>query len=118
LSGDVLDLTHEVRRQRVHVDLEADRERRLRTDACADAAVRCAGDRLVQLERVAPERFVAERLEAERVAPFFDRAAGLILHGIGDRRRRCVGAAATIATALSRSGITTTDDRECDRGHC
>src|SRR5262249_26451758 len=57
------------RRERVEVHLETDRERGLRADAAADAAEAAALDGLVQLERVAPERFVAEGIEAEGVAP-------------------------------------------------
>ena len=56
--------------QRVRVDLQADGQRRLRRDARADAAVLLAGDRLVQPQRVAPERLAAEGVEAERLPPF------------------------------------------------
>src|SRR5690606_39725884 len=49
--------------------LEAERERRRRTDAGADAAVRLTGDRPVQAELSTPERFVPERLVAKGVAP-------------------------------------------------
>jgi hypothetical protein len=55
--------------QRVRVDLQADGQRRLRRDARADAAVLLAGDRLVQAQRVAPERLAAEGVEAKCLSP-------------------------------------------------
>ena len=55
--------------KRLRVDLQPDRQRGRRAHAWTDAAEACALDRLVQLERVAPERLVAERVEAENPRP-------------------------------------------------
>src|SRR6185437_9297210 len=52
-------------RQRIDIDLEANRERGLRRNAGTDAAILLARDRLVQLKRVAPEFFAAERVITE-----------------------------------------------------
>src|SRR3954467_5608994 len=59
------------------VDLQADRERELRADAAPDASERFPLDRLVELERAAPERLVAERVVAEDVAPARDERRSL-----------------------------------------
>src|SRR3989449_9161975 len=74
--------------QRVRVYLEADRQRCLGADTATDAAVLLAGDRLVELERVAPERFIAEGVEAEDLSPFPHHARGIVLdHRIEARGR-------------------------------
>src|SRR4029078_8028531 len=52
-------------RHGIDVDLEAELERRLRAQPRTDTAVRLAGDRTMQAERVAPESLVAERVETE-----------------------------------------------------
>ena len=54
---------------RVDVELQADSERGRRAHAGPDAAEARAADRLMQLERVAPEALVAERVEAEDLPP-------------------------------------------------
>src|SRR4051812_43632971 len=54
------ELLLERRRQRVGIDLQADREGGLGRDAGTDAAVLLARDCLMQLQRIAPERFAAE----------------------------------------------------------
>src|SRR5215831_19268803 len=69
IHGALTQLLPQRLRERVEVHLETDRERGLRADAAADAAEAAALDGLVQLERVAPERLVAEGVEAEGVAP-------------------------------------------------
>jgi hypothetical protein len=56
-------------RDRGRVDLEANGERGLRADAGPHAAVRRPLDRPVQLERVSPERLIAERLEPKHLLP-------------------------------------------------
>src|SRR5438445_8586816 len=38
-----------------------------------------AGDGMVELQRVAPERFIAERVESEGLAPFPHHAVGVVL---------------------------------------
>jgi hypothetical protein len=60
--------------QRIGVDLEAERQSRLGGEPRADAAVRVAsaGDRQMQLQRVAPKRFVAEGLVAKGPPALFD----------------------------------------------
>src|SRR5262245_28880061 len=64
-DGTATDLRRDVAGQRVDVDLETDGEGGLRAHTGPDAAERRALDRLMQLERVAPERLVAERVEPE-----------------------------------------------------
>src|SRR2546426_342371 len=64
--------------QGVDVHLQADGERGLRADAGADAAVPLAGDRLVQMERVSPERLAAEGLEAEGASPLVEHLGGVV----------------------------------------
>ena len=69
--------------ERIHIDLETDRQRRLGADAVeakvgrGHAAQRAALDGLVQPERAAPEILVAESVEAESAAAFFDHPCGV-----------------------------------------
>ena len=55
--------------ERPAIDLEAKIQRRVGRKTRTHAAQGRARDRLVQAERVAPERFVAEGVEAERLPP-------------------------------------------------
>ena len=48
----------------------------------ADAAVRRARDRLVELQRVAPERLVAERVEAEGLPALLELLARIVADGV------------------------------------
>ena len=70
----------DVRGDRVDVDLQAQLQRLLRTDARTDPAVRLARDRLMELQPAAPEILAAERVEAEGLAA--------LLEGSGLRQRR------------------------------
>jgi hypothetical protein len=66
-------------------------ERRLRAHARPDAPVLRAGDRLVQLERAAPELLVAERVVAEDLTSLGEEGGGVALVHV-DRallRREC-----------------------------
>src|SRR6266566_4662580 len=56
----------------VDVHLEPDRERRLGADSRTYAAVPLPGNGLVQLQRVTPERFITERIEAEGLPSIFE----------------------------------------------
>jgi hypothetical protein len=67
-----LELTADLLREGVGVDLQTDAHRGLRAYAGADATKLRALDRLVQLQRIAPERLVAERVEPEDVSPVLD----------------------------------------------
>src|SRR5262249_23680892 len=62
--------------------------------AGADAAEALAFDGLVQLERAAPERLVAERVEAEDPLPFLDHSSGVLTDAVveGGRSIRLAGA--------------------------
>ena len=52
----------------------SDRQRGLGAHAAADAAVFLAGNRLVELQRIAPEGLRAERVEAKDAPAFLDHA--------------------------------------------
>jgi len=64
------------RRDGIHVDFQTDRERGLRADAGSDASQLLAGNRAMQVERVAPERLVAECVVAKYRPAFFEHARG------------------------------------------
>src|SRR5207245_9259575 len=74
-----LELVLQRLRQGVHIYLEADGQRGLRAYAATHAAMLLAGDGMVELQRVAPERFIAERVESEGLAPFSHHAVGVVL---------------------------------------
>jgi hypothetical protein len=59
--------------QRIGIDLQPQGERGTRRDAGAHPAEGAAFDRPVQPERVAPEGFVAEGVEAERGAALIEK---------------------------------------------
>src|SRR5438132_1310695 len=59
--------------------------RRERHDG-ADAAMLLASDGFVELQRVAPERFIAERVESEGLAPFPHHAVGVVLDHLVEAR--------------------------------
>ena len=82
IDAALLEFPHQRKRQRLHVDFEADAERSGRIDSRSDAAIFGAGNRLMELQRVAPERFVAERVEAKRVAPFVDHVECGLFHRV------------------------------------
>src|SRR2546430_8154925 len=65
-----LELFLQRRGQGADIHLEADGQRGLRAYAAADAAMLLASDGFVELQRVAPGRFIAERVESEGLAPF------------------------------------------------
>jgi hypothetical protein len=69
----VLQLTAELAGERIGIDLQADAQCGLRADARADAAEARPLDRLMELERAAPELLVAERVEAEDALAVVDR---------------------------------------------
>src|SRR5690606_16225160 len=81
---------HELRRERIDVDLQAQPEGRLRADARADAAVIASGDRLVQPQRAAPEIFVAEIVEAEDLAAALQRVEDVLPVNVVEAFRRSV----------------------------
>src|SRR5438876_1200107 len=64
--------------QGVLVYLEADGQRGLRAYAAAHAAMLLAGDSFVELQRVAPERFIAERGESEDLSPVFEHLGRMV----------------------------------------
>src|ERR1043165_4097229 len=68
----VLQLLDERFGQRVGVDFQADRERRLRTHAWANTAELLAGQCALQLQSVRPECFIAERIKAESLFAFVE----------------------------------------------
>jgi len=76
------------RRQRRRVDLQADGQRGPRAHARSDPAVRRAGDRLVQVQRIAPERLIAERVEPERLPALVDQFLARVVAVAIDRARR------------------------------
>src|SRR3989441_4502791 len=73
--------------QGVHIYLEADRQRGLRAYAAAHAAMLLAADGFVELQRVAPERFIAERVESESLAPVPHHAVGVVLDHVVEAPR-------------------------------
>src|SRR5712664_1151650 len=93
VDGSSLDSRDQRTWQHVGVDLEPDRERDPRTDSRARAATRAAFDGLVDLQRVAPERLVSERLEPERLSSLVDDEVGGAFRRI--RRWRAAAALAT-----------------------
>ena len=74
-----LDRGRRLLRDRRRVDLEPGGQRGFRAEARADAAVLRAGDRAMQLQRVAPERLVSERVVAEDVPPGEEEGAAVPL---------------------------------------
>src|SRR5438094_5686316 len=52
----------------------------------SDAAMLLASDGFVELQRVAPERFIAERVESEGLAPFPHHAVGVVLDHLVEAR--------------------------------
>ena len=87
------------------IDLEPDRERRLRADPRSDAAVLAPGNRAVQLQRAAPERLVAEAVEAKNLPPAGEHAARW-RRGCSPRLRR--------RARHSRDGAVHDDDRKVE----
>src|SRR5262249_42397807 len=86
VDGPVEDALLHRLRQRAYVDLQSQRERLLRAETGADAAVRRALDRLVQVQGAAPERLVAERVEAEGLFALADqRGAGVVCLALAGR---------------------------------
>jgi hypothetical protein len=73
--------------QRVDIDFQPERQRSRRLEARADAAELFARNRLIQMQCVAPERLVAERIEAERLPARGDRLQRLLSELlVGERR--------------------------------
>jgi hypothetical protein len=68
VDGAVLDPVHDGSRQGVHVDLQTELQGGRRAHAVTEATVGRADDRLVQLDRIAPEHLVAEGVETKRLA--------------------------------------------------
>ncbi len=97
--------------QRVDVDLQPHRERGLRADAGTHAAERGALDGLVQQQRVAPESLVAERIEAEDVAPLAQpkTARAIVVPVVVHRRRRALVGAA--GGRIKRGGVVLAAER-------
>ena len=87
------------------IDLEPDRERRLRADPRSDSAVLAPGNRAVQLQRAAPERLVAEAVEAKNLPPAGEHAA---------RRRRGCSPRLRGRARHSRDGAVHDDDRKVE----
>src|SRR5437667_7854339 len=81
-----LELFLQRRGQGADIHLEADGQRGLRAYAAADAAMLLASDGFVELQRVAPERFIAERVESEGLAPFPHHAVGVVLDHLVEAR--------------------------------
>ena len=76
-------------RHRIDVDFEADAQRRFRAHARFHAAQLLAGNGAMQLQRVAPVRFVAERLEPEDAPSLVEHSPGIVGNGpiaLGARR--------------------------------
>src|SRR6266508_2604462 len=67
-------------RQRVRIHFEADCERRLRAHPRTDTAVSCTGDRLMQLERIAPPSLVTEGIETKDLPAQVDCGLRLVVH--------------------------------------
>ncbi len=90
-------LGNEVGRQRIHINLEAHRQRRVGTQAWSDAPQGSTLDRVVQLQRAAPIGFVAKRVESKCLLTLgkalqsvgLDCVMGLAISRnlLGDRRR-------------------------------
>src|SRR5262245_28695582 len=64
--------------QRIPIDLQSDRQGCLRTDAAAYAAILDSGDRFVQLQGIAPERFTPERVKAKDLPTLLDHVLGVL----------------------------------------
>ncbi len=101
-------------RERVHVDLEADRQRLVGGEPVADAAVRGARDGLVELQRVAPERLVTERVEAESFLAFVQSLAR-VLKNVGVRA--ALGTLSQLDLRGRAEGGQQTETRDSDQRH-
>ena len=64
-------------RNRIEIDFEADAQCGLGAHTGPDAAIAFAGNRLVELQCIAPERLVAERIESKSLPPVGDHAVGI-----------------------------------------
>src|SRR6185503_19953051 len=87
----LLDLLDERSRQGIAVHLQTEGEGCLRAQAGADASVLVAGDRAMELERIAPERLAPKRVGAERAAAFFDHPPGVVQRAVRRRGRGARG---------------------------
>ena len=65
IDGVIRDCRQDWSRDQLHVEFEADGERRRRTDTRSDPTETRAADGLMQLERIAPEPLVAEGIASE-----------------------------------------------------
>ena len=88
----------------VDIDLEAQLERCFRTDAGTHAAIRLAGDCLVELQLAAPEILASERVKAENLPSFVQVASGQL------------GGSFVVFVAVHLSGGRDQDRREQETG--
>src|SRR5262249_52567579 len=72
VDGALVELFADRPGQRIDVDFQSGRECRAGGEARTNTTVRRAFDRLMELERVSPEGFVAERVEPERLPALLD----------------------------------------------
>ena len=68
------DLMFQALGERIGIDLQPERQRRLGTDSRADATVSVARDGPVQLQGIAEKSFGAQGVEAENAPSFLDHA--------------------------------------------
>src|SRR5262249_45920973 len=123
----VLDLLLQRIRQGIGVDLESDRQGGFWTHAITDPSIFGAGNGLVKLQRVAPERFVAKRVVAKNLAALVDHALRVLPDQAISARSRCWGASCSCSTdrrTSLRSGLWSRrsltgreDDDDCGQRH-
>src|SRR6185503_21126645 len=73
IDSSFFDPLDEIRRKRVHINFQANRQCCFRTDARTDTAELIALNRLMKLELASPISFITERVVTKYLPPFLDR---------------------------------------------